>query len=252
MALDAKKYTRFYSTSGTDADKVASDKLLEVKAIWEADVASGSNLDLLNDPIFGPLIYQIQQMQDEFDSVRDHVVNDIVGQQGPTGATGATGATGPQGPAGSNGSNGSNGAAGAAGADGKDAGLYTVASGKTTTEQVFIPSSYFVGVDFAAYSEPGGTMISNSKGTLHAMWPGIDGKTVDKVYVHTDSAKAISRCVSISKSALGTITSLSLPSNSDTLIDITDWPCAMDESLSIIITPGSTSTKILGASLILK
>ena len=79
MALASKKYTRFYSTTGTDADKVSNDKLLKVKAIWEADVAAGSNLDLLEHPDLGPLIYQMQQMQDEFDSVRDHVVNDIVG-----------------------------------------------------------------------------------------------------------------------------------------------------------------------------
>lgn len=242
MALQDKKYERIFSTTGSDADKIDSEKLTRMQAKFD-------NNEYLEDEdsfeTLAPILYHLQKVTEEFDSVRDHVVNDVVGQQGPTGATGARGATGATGAAGAAGTDG------AAGANGKDAGLYTI-SGKTTTEQVFIPSSYFVGVDYGAYSQPGGTMISNSKGTLHAMWPGIDGKTVDKVYVHTDSSKAISRCVSISKVALGTITSLSLPSNSDTLIDITDWPCAMDESLSITITPGSTSTKILGASLILK
>jgi len=84
------------------------------------------------------------------------------------------------------------------------------------------------------------------------MWPGIDGKTVDKVYVHTNSSKAISKCVAVSKFALGTRTILATGQNSDTLIDITDWPCAVTESLSISITPGSTTIKIYGASLILK
>ena len=60
MGLDAKKYTRFYSTSGTDADKVADSKLTEIRTKWEADVASGNNLSLLEHPLLGPLIYQIQ------------------------------------------------------------------------------------------------------------------------------------------------------------------------------------------------
>ena len=259
MGLDAKKYTRFYATSGTDADKVADSKLTEIRTKWEADVASGNNLSLLEHPLLGPLIYQIQQMQDEFDSVRDHVVNDIVGTQGPkgdTGATGATGATGPQGPAGSNGSNGSNGVAGAdgaAGTNGKDAGLYTITKGKTTTEVVFIPASAFVGVDYLAYSQPGGTMISNARGTLHAMWSGIDGKTVDVVHVHTSSSKAIPGSISVARTQFGTTTLLTQKAgSSDTDLDITDWACAVGESLSITITPGSTTTKIYGATLTLK
>ena len=242
MGLDAKKYTRFYATSGTDADKVADTKLAEVRAKWEADVAAGNNLNLLEHPLFGPVIYQMQQMQDEFDSVRDHVVNDIVGQQGPKGDKGDTGNTGATGAAGAAGANG------AAGADGKDAGVYTLRS----SQEVYIPSSYFVGVDYIAYASPVGTTISNARGTLHAMWPGVDGKTVDKVFVHTDSRKAIPKCVVVSKFALGTSTILATGVSSDTLIDITDWTCAMNESLSISITPGSTTTKIYGASLILK
>ncbi len=103
MALADKKHERFFSTTGSDADKVSSSKLAEVKDLWDKDVASGSNLSLINDPNLGPLIYQMQQMQDELDELRRHIVNDVVGQQG------ATGATGPQGPAGNNGSDGADG-----------------------------------------------------------------------------------------------------------------------------------------------
>ncbi len=103
MALANKKHERFFSTAGSDADKVSTSKLAEVKDLWDKDVASGSNLSLLNDPNLGPLIYQMQQMQDELDELRRHIVNDVVGQ------TGATGATGPQGPAGNNGSDGADG-----------------------------------------------------------------------------------------------------------------------------------------------
>ena len=247
MALANKKYTRFYATSGTDADKVADSKLAEVRTKWEADVADGNNLKLLDHPYLGPIIYQMQQMQDEFDSIRDHVVNDVVGQQGPQGPTGATGARG------ATGATGATGAAGAAGADGKDAGLYTITKGKTTTEQVFIPASAFVGVDYAAYSQPDGTTISNSKGSLHAMWAGIDGKTVDIVHVHTSSAKAIPGSVAIARTQFGTTTLLTQKAGgSDTDIDITDWVCAVGESLSITITPASTTVKIHGATLTLK
>ena len=84
------------------------------------------------------------------------------------------------------------------------------------------------------------------------MWPGIDGKTVDKVYVHTDSSKAIAKSVTVTKFALGTSTILASGQNSDFLIAITDWPCAINESLSIAISPNSTTIKIYGASLILK
>ena len=138
MALANKKYTRFYSTSGTDADKVADSKLLEVKGLWEADVSTGNNLNLLNDPILGPVVYQMQQVQDDLDEIRRHVANDVVGQQG---ATGATGATGPQGPAGNDGSNGSNGSDGAAGADGK-AGAAGPAGGVYGNDLKILPNQF--------------------------------------------------------------------------------------------------------------
>ena len=174
MALEAKKYDRIFSTADGDADKIDTEKFNRIKDRFD------NNEYLDDDESFetlGPVLYQMQQFAEEFDSVRNHVVNDIVGQQGPTGATGATGARGATGATGAAGSDG------AAGADGKDAGLYTSTKGKTTTQYVFIPSSYFVGADYLAYGAPDGTTISNAKGKLHTMWPGIDGKTVDKVYV---------------------------------------------------------------------
>ena len=85
------------------------------------------------------------------------------------------------------------------------------------------------------------------------MWTGIDGKTVDVVHVHTSSSKAISGSIAIARTQLGTTTQLTQKAaGSDTDIDITDWVCAVGESLSITITPGSTTTKIYGATLTLK
>ena len=250
MALQNKKYTQFYSTSGTGADKVSTSKLTKVKELWEADVASGANLDLLSDPIVGPIVYQLQQMQDEFDSVRNHVVNDIVGQQG---ATGATGPQGPQGPAGSNGSNGSNGAAGAAGAagtNGKDAGIYTSNKG---VEYVFLPPTAFTGtLGGDVKAGPDGAYVTHASEILHAMWSGIDGKRVTEITVHTDQSKGIGGSVNAYRTQFGTTTSLLAKSgNSDVSLNITDWVCAMGETIAITIAPGATTVKVYGVTLTL-
>jgi len=65
MALANKKHEAFYTTTGSDPDKISTSKLAEVKDLWDKDVANGGNLNLLNDPNLGPLLYQMQQMQDE-------------------------------------------------------------------------------------------------------------------------------------------------------------------------------------------
>lgn len=73
MALTTKKHERFYSTTGSDSDKVSSSKLTEIQDLWDQDVANGNNLNLLNDPTLGPIIYQLQQMQDEIDYLRTEI-----------------------------------------------------------------------------------------------------------------------------------------------------------------------------------
>jgi hypothetical protein len=75
MALANPKHTQFYTTSGTDADKVTTSKLTEVQTKWEADVSSGNNLKLLDHPDLGPLLYQMQQMQDELTELRRYVTS---------------------------------------------------------------------------------------------------------------------------------------------------------------------------------
>jgi len=78
MALANKKHERFYSTSGSDSDKISTSKLTEVKDLWDKDVASGGNLTLLNDPNLGPLLYQMQQMQDELDELRRYITSNEI------------------------------------------------------------------------------------------------------------------------------------------------------------------------------
>ena len=96
MALSTAKHQRFYSTSGTDSDKVSTAKLAEVKDLWDKDVANGGNLDLLNHPNLGPIIYQLQQMQDEIDYLRTEIsankdkVSMTLGTTGSTALAGDT------------------------------------------------------------------------------------------------------------------------------------------------------------------
>ena len=73
MALSTSKHERFYSTSGTDSDKISTAKIAELKDLWDKDAANGGNIDLLNHPNLGPIIYQLQQMQDEIDYLRTEI-----------------------------------------------------------------------------------------------------------------------------------------------------------------------------------
>jgi len=205
------------------------------------------------------LLYQVQELTDEVKEIYRYLGSEVGdGAKGDAGNTGPQGPQGPQGPAGNNGSNGSNGStgargpagsAGAAGADGKDAGLYTSGKG---VESVFIPPSAFVGSGHLALSAPNGTTTTNASGTLHAMWPGLTGKKVVTIKVHTNASKGIQSSVMAYKTKLGTVTALlSKAGPSDNELNITDWPCVVGETISITIAPKSTSARVYGATLTL-
>ena len=214
-----------------------------------ASFAEAKHLELEAFPMERGMLYQIQGMQDDIKEIHRYLRAEVGdGAKGDTGDTGPQGATGPQGPAGNNGSNGSNGSNGAAGAAGNDAGVYD----DRGTDKVFLPASAFVGMDYTSLTTPGGTTTSNRAGTLIAMWPGISGKRVAAIQVETNSARAISGCVNAYRTQGATTAALlSRAGDSDTALDITDWTCALGESLAITIAPGSTSTRIEGATLIL-
>ena len=72
MALTGKKYEKFYETTGSGTDKIDSSKLTEIEATWDADKAKGCQ-EYLNDPFLGPLVFQLQQMQDEIDYLRTEI-----------------------------------------------------------------------------------------------------------------------------------------------------------------------------------
>jgi|TARA_R100000084_G_scaffold48464_1_gene20057 hypothetical protein len=72
MALASKKYEKFYETTGTGKDKIDTTKLSIAASAWAAEKAEGCR-NYMADPIFAPIIYQMQQMQDELDELRNEI-----------------------------------------------------------------------------------------------------------------------------------------------------------------------------------
>ena len=76
MALASQKSENFYTTSGSDADKISTSSLARVKDLWDKDVASGRHLVTIEgDPNLGPILYALQQMQDEILELRRYIVS---------------------------------------------------------------------------------------------------------------------------------------------------------------------------------
>ncbi len=72
MALASKKYQKFYETTGTGKDKVDAAKLTTAESAWAFEKAEGCK-NYMADPLFAPIIYQLQQMQDELDVLRSEI-----------------------------------------------------------------------------------------------------------------------------------------------------------------------------------
>jgi hypothetical protein len=72
MALSSAKHEPFYVTTGTGKDKISTDELAQATAAWVDSKANGCER-YLGDPALAPLIYQLQQMQDEIDYLRTEI-----------------------------------------------------------------------------------------------------------------------------------------------------------------------------------
>ena len=249
MALQSKKYERIFSTTGSDADKIDSEKLTRMQEKFD-------NNEYLEDEdsfeTLAPMLYQLQKITEEFDSVRDHVVNDIVGQQGPkgdTGATGATGATGPQGPAGSNGSNGSNGADGKAGPAG---GVYGSDLKILPTE--FVSNDDGKSLNFAVIEDDAkstfGVRVSDAACELYAMVPVPEGASVAsfQVYASSTLTTTIDEVNYTTGAAQGIVSG-----NTNTTISLGKTPVASTSTNYFVIRVLTTATTdlIYGARIIL-
>jgi len=72
MALTGKKYEKFYKTTGSGDDKVPASKLTEAEEIWDYERGKGMEYHI-GLPEFAPIIFQLQQMQDELDYLRTEI-----------------------------------------------------------------------------------------------------------------------------------------------------------------------------------
>ncbi len=74
MALANKKHNRMYSTTGSDADKIDSTRLIKMSNKF-------TNNEYLEDEdafeTLAPLIYQMEQMSQELDELRRFTTTDI-------------------------------------------------------------------------------------------------------------------------------------------------------------------------------
>ena len=74
MALTGKKYEKFYKTTGSGDDKISTSKLTEAEEIWDYERGKGMEYHI-GLPEFAPIIFQLQQMQDELDELRRYVTS---------------------------------------------------------------------------------------------------------------------------------------------------------------------------------
>ena len=72
MALSSAKHQKFYETSGGGADQVSTKDLADATTAWADSKANGCKR-YLGDPALAPIIYQLQQMQDEIDYLRTEI-----------------------------------------------------------------------------------------------------------------------------------------------------------------------------------
>ena len=72
MALSTAKHEKFYSDTGSDADRASALLLTKLEAQWDSDRAKGCDV-YLNHPDLGPIIFQLQQMQEELDYLRTEI-----------------------------------------------------------------------------------------------------------------------------------------------------------------------------------
>jgi len=95
MALSSAKHEKFYATSGGGADEVSTKNLTNITAAWNQEKTEGC-AKYVEDPILGPIIYQLQQMQDEIDYLRTEIsankdkVSMTLGTSGSTALAGDT------------------------------------------------------------------------------------------------------------------------------------------------------------------
>ena len=70
MALTSKKYSRIYSETGSDGDLITADEKNLMKNEFDNNTYINDKDSLSR---LGPVLYQLQQMQDEIDYLRTEI-----------------------------------------------------------------------------------------------------------------------------------------------------------------------------------
>tara|TARA_Y100001963_G_C6759974_1_gene438960 strand:- start:327 stop:1052 length:726 start_codon:yes stop_codon:yes gene_type:complete len=74
MALGGKTSQPFYVTSGGGTDEINASRKVILDAAFSADKLKG-NAQLIDDNTLGPLVFNIQRMQDDLDELRRYVAD---------------------------------------------------------------------------------------------------------------------------------------------------------------------------------
>ena len=115
---------------------------------------------------------------------------------------------------------------------------------------VWIPGTRFYG-SAETYGE-GVAKVTDRATLLHYDYAGIQGKKVTHVYAYTDSTLSTGLTVKRWRGLTGTsLATLADRQSTNSLIDITDWVCALGESLNIAIGLRSTTAELHGVALTL-
>jgi len=72
MTLANKKYERIFSKTGSDADLVSTETFDEMKKSFDENTYLN---DVSQLSTLGPVLYQLQQMQDELDALRTEIAS---------------------------------------------------------------------------------------------------------------------------------------------------------------------------------
>lgn len=72
MSIDPKTSQQFYVTTGSGDDKIDSNKKTDLETLFTADKDKG-NTHVINDPTLGPLVLNMQRMQDDEDNTRTFI-----------------------------------------------------------------------------------------------------------------------------------------------------------------------------------
>lgn len=72
MALSSETHEPFYVTTGAGKDKASTNDISQATTAWADSKANGCER-YLKDPVLAPLIYQLQQMQDEINYLRTEI-----------------------------------------------------------------------------------------------------------------------------------------------------------------------------------